>query len=110
MNQTKTHSVELDERNIEMRISKERRRELKKQHWSWLNMIMVQTGFGMAIGALVGFLIIHHDVRRIGTMIEKSPYGTGFTFLLLFSFATLCGMVAGGAAIWLRAEQEHRDS
>ncbi|MGI9365906.1 MAG: hypothetical protein ACR2O8_12040 [Rhizobiaceae bacterium] len=92
-----------------MRISKQRRRELKEQHWSWLNMIMMQTGFGMAIGALVGFLIIHHDIRRIGTMIEKSQYAFGFTFLLLFSFATLCGMVAAGAAIWLRAEQEHRD-
>jgi hypothetical protein len=69
---------------------------------------MVQTGFGMAIGALIGFLIIHYDIRRIGTMIGKSDYWLGYSFLLMFGFATICGMVAGGAAIWIRAERENK--
>jgi Na+/H+ antiporter NhaB len=87
-------------------ITDQEKQELKEQHWSWLRMIMVQTGCGMAIGGLVGLLIIYHDFHRIGTMIGKSQYWFGYSFLLMFGFATICGMVAGGAAIWIRAERE----
>jgi hypothetical protein len=86
--------------------TKQEKQELEDQHWSWLRMIIVQTGCGMAIGGLIGLLIIYYDFRRIGTMIGKSDYWLGYTFLLMFGFATICGMVAGGAAIWLRAERE----
>ena len=82
------------------------KQELEAQHWSWLRMIMVQTACGMGIGGLIGLLIIYHDIRRIGTMIGKSEYWLGYSFLLMFGFATICGMVAGGAAIWIRSERE----
>ncbi|MFD0916439.1 hypothetical protein ACFQ14_08475 [Pseudahrensia aquimaris] len=91
------------------KMSERQRAALRDEHWSWLRMIMVQTAWGGAIGILIGYLIIHHDVRRIGTMIEKSDQWLLFTFLLLFSFASLIGSIAGGIAIWLRAEKEARD-
>ncbi len=73
------------------------------EHWSWIRMIVVQSLLGSAMGAFTGWLIIHHDIHRIGTMIEKSEHWFGFAVLLMFGFATLFGMVAGGAAIWFRA-------
>lgn len=87
-------------------MTEQEKQRLRDQHWSWLKMIGTQTAFGMAMGAWIGILIIYYDVRRIGSMIAGSDHWFGFGFLLLFSFATLCGMVAGGAAIWLRAEFE----
>lgn len=85
------------------KYSRREKQKIAEDHWSWIWMIVIHTGGGMSLGALTGFLIIHHDIKRIGTMIGKSEYWFGYTFLLMFGFATLFGMIASGAAIWIRA-------
>lgn len=79
---------------------------LHDQHWSWLWTIIVNTGFGMILGVFVAVAILYFDMNRIGTMIEASRYRFGYTFLFLFGFASLFGMIASGTAIWFRATME----
>ena len=91
------------------KMSEQKRREIEKEHWSWLKMIMLHSALGMGMCALIGYLIIHYDMRRIGTMIGKSEYWFGYTFLLMWGFASIFGMIAAGFAIWTRADREYEE-
>lgn len=81
------------------------RQEISDEHWSWIRMMVVQMAFGSAIGALAGYLFIHYDVKRLGTMIANSQSGGLFTAMIMFSFATLFGVIALGFAVWMRADR-----
>ncbi len=90
------------------KLSDRERQEIADEHWSWIRMIITHAGIGMVLGALTGFLIIYYDVNRLGTMIAKSEYGTGYALLLMFSFGAFFGSIASGISIWMRAERMGR--
>ncbi|MEE9313254.1 MAG: hypothetical protein V3V02_01265 [Rhizobiaceae bacterium] len=81
------------------------RKELADEHWSWIRMMAVQTAIGAAVGAFIGYMFIYYDVHRLGTMINAAEHGAVVTAMIMFSFASLCGMVAMGVAVWTRANR-----
>ncbi len=88
-----------------VKLTDAERKELADEHWSWIRMMAMQMAIGAAIGALIGYSFIHYDVHRLGTMIANAQHGGVVTAMIMFSFASLCGMIALGFAVWIRANR-----
>ena len=93
---------------IQRRYNEAERAAVKTQHWSWIRFIFLSALDGMAIGALIAIVIIKLDLHGVGTMLANSNHQTGYTLLLIGSFAHTFGMVVCGSAIWLRATEEDK--
>ena len=100
-------SNEPDQRSRRI-VTEAERKAVKAQHWYWLRFIAVSALDGMAIGALVAIAIIKLDLHGVGTMLANSNHQTGYTLLLIGSFAHTFGMVVCGSAIWLRSTEEDK--
>ncbi|MGI9399747.1 MAG: hypothetical protein ACR2O0_00710 [Rhizobiaceae bacterium] len=89
-------------------VTEAERAAVKAQHWSWIRFIFLSALDGMAIGALVAIAIIRLDLHGVGTMMANSNHQTGYTLLLIGSFAHTFSMVVCGSAIWLRSTEEDK--
>lgn len=88
------------------KLSDAERTEIRNEHASWLKHIAIGAIDGVLVGIAVGLAIIWLDINGIGTMLARSGNQLGYTALLLAGLAQTFGMVAAGAAIWLRATKE----